>query len=68
MNATTQLEYLCPNCTSINLLERELVVDMHSEQTAYCSQCSTKLEIVPANGLENAINLIVSIADDVSTG
>lgn len=64
MNASTPLEYLCPNCSCINLLERDLVVDMYNEQTAYCAQCRTKLEIVPANGLDDAINLIVSVAED----
>lgn len=64
MNASTSLEYLCPNCSCINRLERNLVVNMYDEQTAYCSQCRTKLEIVPACGLDDAINLIVSVAED----
>ncbi len=65
MNASSQLEYLCPNCSCINLLERKQVTDNYHEQTTYCSQCRTKLEVVPANGLDDSINLIVSIAEDL---
>lgn len=62
---SSQLEYLCPHCSCINTIEKNLLVDMYQEQSTVCSQCQTTLEVVPANGLDDDINLIVTVADDV---
>ncbi|GGW83385.1 hypothetical protein [Alteromonas halophila] len=62
MDVSDQLEYLCPHCGSLNQLVG--VIDMYREQTAFCQHCRTKLEIVPANGLDKIINLIVTVAED----
>ncbi|MBU2980154.1 hypothetical protein [Alteromonas sp. C1M14] len=62
MNASYEHEYLCPHCGHLNVTEVETEKDMYREKYATCSQCDVKLEIVPAEGIEDRINLIVSVA------
>lgn len=60
MSANPNLEYLCPNCGHINELAVDEIKNMYSEQSAYCSQCRTLLSIVPADGMNDDINLVVT--------
>ena len=62
MSASQQHEYLCPQCSHINALEHNEIRNMYKEQTATCEQCGAMLEIVPALGIGDQINLVVSIA------
>ena len=55
-------EYLCPKCNHVNSLEHEGIRDMYQEQYTLCENCETNLEIVPADGIGDQINLIVSLA------
>ncbi|MEW9798558.1 hypothetical protein [Alteromonas sp. CYL-A6] len=64
MNAIEPLEYLCPHCGQINLIYSTQLKDMYQEHLVHCSQCSTRLALVPATGMNDDINLIVSVADE----
>ncbi|MBT81738.1 MAG: hypothetical protein CL587_15255 [Alteromonadaceae bacterium] len=58
MNATLEQEYLCPHCSHINAIE----LDTHREMYTTCDKCGSHLEVVPADGIGEKINLIVSLA------
>ncbi len=64
MQIQSFLEYRCPSCGGINTLPKESVVDMYKEQLESCKQCNKRLEIIPANGINDRINLIVSELSD----
>ncbi|MEG3767028.1 hypothetical protein [Alteromonas sp. 14N.309.X.WAT.G.H12] len=62
MNASYEHEYLCPHCSHINVIEIETEKDMYREKYIACPRCGVKLEIVPAEGIEDRINLVVTVA------
>lgn len=62
MNATHEQEFLCPHCSHINAMELDTVKEMYREQYTTCSSCGANLEVVPADGIGEKINLIVSLA------
>lgn len=64
MQSQSFLEYRCPGCGAINKLARESVIDMYKEQLESCKHCHKILEIIPANGINDQINLIVSEQSD----
>ncbi|MBU3023571.1 hypothetical protein [Aestuariibacter sp. A3R04] len=61
MNATRQQEFLCPHCSHINTLEINPAKEMYIERQVACSRCNTVVEVVPADGIGEQINLIVSV-------
>lgn len=62
MTSTKNIEYLCPQCGHVNGISKEEIKDMYQEQYAACEQCHSRLELVPACGIGDQINLIVSVA------
>ncbi len=62
MNATHEQEYLCPHCSHINALELDTHREMYREKYTQCAKCGSRLEVVPADGIGEKINLIVSLA------
>lgn len=62
MQAATEHEYLCPHCGHINVLQHHELRDKCTEQYAKCDNCAVMLEIVPADGIDDQINLIVTEA------
>lgn len=62
MNSSETLEFLCPYCNQVNAIREEAIKDMYKEQFAVCNHCQTKLEIIPADGIGESINLVVSLA------
>ncbi len=62
MTSTNNLEYLCPRCGHVNGISQEEIKDMYQEQYAACSNCHSQLELVPACGIGDQINLVVSVA------
>ena len=62
MNATHEQEYLCPHCGHINALQLDTLREMYQEKYTQCAKCDSRLEIVPADGIGEKINLIVSLA------
>ncbi|QJR81400.1 hypothetical protein CA267_011735 [Alteromonas pelagimontana] len=62
MNANEQHEYMCPHCNHINEIEHDCIRNMYKEQYTKCSECGANLEIVPADGIGDQINLVVSVA------
>lgn len=61
MNATQEQEYLCPHCSHINALKLNSHHDMYREQYTQCAKCDSRLEVVPADGIGEKINLVVSL-------
>lgn len=57
-------EYMCPHCGYINAIAGSEICNMYSAQYTNCYSCDTKLEIVPADGMNNMINLVISEADE----
>ncbi len=62
MTAKPDLEYLCPHCGHINTIADHVVRDTYKEQYTACAHCRRQLEIVPACGIGETINLVVSVA------
>ncbi|MCU7554591.1 hypothetical protein OCL06_08265 [Alteromonas sp. ASW11-19] len=62
MTAKRDLEYLCPHCGHVNAIAEHAVRDMYKEQYTECVHCRQQLEIVPACGIGDQINLVVSVA------
>jgi len=62
METALNHEYLCPHCGTVNALSHFEIRNMYTPQYADCHHCKTKLEIVPADGIGNNINLVVSEA------
>lgn len=62
MTSTNHLEYLCPQCGDVNGIAQEEIKDMYQEQYAACANCHSQLELVPACGIGDQINLVVSVA------
>ena len=62
MNGSETLEYLCPHCNHVNSIRHDAIRDMYKEQFTHCDSCQTKLEIIPADGINESINLVVSLA------
>lgn len=58
------LEYLCPNCGKVNLIYAKDVCEKYHEYALFCSNCSASLEITAVSGLNNDVNLIVSVVED----
>lgn len=56
------LEFRCPLCGHVNAISVDTLKDMYKEQREPCQQCNQMLEIIPANGVNDQINLIVSEA------
>lgn len=55
-----QLEYLCPQCGSVNSLFKHEIKSMFREQIQHCCGCNASLEVIPTNGFGEQINLIVA--------
>ena len=64
MQSSSLHEYMCPHCGYINALAGSEICNMYSEQYANCYSCETKLEIVPADGMNDIINLVISEAEE----
>lgn len=64
MGTSTEHEYLCPHCGAENSLSDYEIRNMYSPQIAHCDNCKCKLEIVPADGIGDNINLVVSEAGE----
>ena len=62
MNATLEQEYLCPHCSHINAIELDKHREMYHEMYTTCDKCGSHLEVGPADGIGEKINLIVSLA------
>lgn len=61
MTSTNNIEYLCPHCGHVNGISPEEIKDMYQEQYAACCNCQRQLELVPACGIGDQINLVVSV-------
>ena len=64
MQSSSLHEYRCPHCGYINALAGSEICNMYSEQYANCYSCETKLEIVPTNGMNDMVNLVISEAEE----
>ncbi|MCW8090743.1 hypothetical protein [Alteromonas sp. ASW11-130] len=62
MNASSHHEYMCPQCNHINTFPERALRNMYKEQMTICEKCGCQLEVTPADGINNQINLVVSIA------
>ena len=62
MNASLEQEYLCPHCSHINALKLDTHHEMYREKYTHCVKCDSRLEVVPADGIGEKINLVVSLA------
>ncbi len=62
MNASSHHEYMCPQCHHINSFPETALRNMYKEQLTTCEKCGCKLEVTPADGIGDKINLVVSIA------
>lgn len=64
MQSSSLHEYMCPHCGYINAIAGSEICNMYSAQYANCYNCDIKLEIVPADGMNDMINLVISEADE----
>ncbi|WP_232364482.1 hypothetical protein [Salinimonas lutimaris] len=64
MQSSSLHEYMCPQCGYINAIAGSEICNMYLAQYANCYSCDTKLEIVPADGMNEMINLVISEADE----
>lgn len=60
MATATEHEYMCPHCGHINAIAHHELRNKYTEQYAKCDKCHTGLEIVPADGINEQVNLVVS--------
>lgn len=59
-NSTHRHEYMCPECSHINQISSEQLVDKYVEQVVHCQACKRTLEMMVADGVDNQINLVVT--------
>ncbi|NMH60949.1 hypothetical protein [Alteromonas ponticola] len=62
MSSSSHHEYMCPQCNHINALPDRALRNMYKEQLTTCEKCGCKLEVTPADGINNQINIVVAIA------
>jgi hypothetical protein len=55
-------EYLCPSCGNINSITQDEALDFYTEHAKLCAYCGQGLEVTPANGINNQINIVVALA------
>ncbi len=60
MAIASEHEYMCPHCGHINSISQHALRNKYTEQYANCDKCKTGLELVPADGINEQINLVVS--------
>lgn len=53
MLSQVYLEYCCFCCGYINVIVREIVLDMYKEQFDVCQYCQQKFEIIVVNGIND---------------
>ena len=52
-------DFLCPHCAGVNTLTVNQA-DCMKEQSVCCEHCRQIVNITPATGLDDAVNLVIS--------
>lgn len=67
MVAKASLEFMCPHCGHINAMASPEIKDMYKETLTQCANCNQPMEVIPAFGFGDEINLIVTQAPDTDS-